>query len=755
MGEASSTSRTVTLPVGGMTCAACVAHVEGALQKTPHLARASVNLITRSARIDIDANVEDGGAVDAVVDAAVSAINAAGYFAERPAAAHDVWAEQAALDHDLVDEARHKFLRALVALATGAVVMGGSMQWHAVPPWLWSVVGAVVVVVTAGPIAARAFAALRARTTDMNTLVVVGIAASLLSSFVAPAGEHGHAAVYVDGALFIVGFVLLGQAMEARARRRTTSALSALAALKVDVAHLVVDGEGGGDGGGDDVRDVAFADVRRGDRLLVRPGERVPCDGAVNASDGGGSVDVHVDESLLTGESRPQTKHAGEAVVGGSTNVGGPFSLVVTRTGDDSTLARLLTLLRDAQAQKAPTQRVADRVAAVFVPAIFVLAVVTFAVWFVVDGSAAAAVHAVAVLVIACPCAMGLAVPTAVMVATGRAAQQGVLIKGGEALERAATIDRVVFDKTGTLTEGAMRVDDVFVAAHVDADAIFARALALERSSEHPLARALLAHPPWQGLKKKKTRAVHVRAGAGIAGVVSDGGVDVDVAVGNARVVDDAVIAVDVRAAYDAAAARGATAVYVFAGNVAVAVVAVADVVRAEAKDVVAALGVPAVMLTGDHAATARAVGDAVGIVDVRAGLLPADKVRIVRELPGRTLMVGDGVNDAAALAAAHLGVAVGSGADVAVAAADVALLRPDLRGLLVLRDTAVAARRVMRQNLAWAFGYNVVMIPIAAGVFAFAGVELTPMFAAAAMGLSSVSVVANSLRLARAPRSS
>lgn len=746
MSEASAASRTVTLPVGGMTCAACVAHVEGALQKTPHLARASVNLITRSARIDIDANVEDGAGVDAVVDAAVSAINAAGYFAERPAAAHDVWAEQAALDRDLVDEARHKLVRALIALATGAVVMAGSMRWHAVPPWLWSAVGAVVVVVTAGPIATRAFAALRARTTDMNTLVVVGIAASLLSSFVAPAAEHGHAAVYVDGALFIVGFVLLGQAMEARARRRTTSALTALAALKVDVAHAC-----SGDDG--DVRDLPFADVRRGDRLLVRPGERVPCDGTV-VGDG-----AHIDESLLTGESRPQTKKAGDAVVGGSTNVGGPFSLVVTRTGDDSTLARLLTLLRDAQAQKAPTQRVADRVAAVFVPAIFVLALVTFAVWLVVDGSAAAAVHAVAVLVIACPCAMGLAVPTAVMVATGRAAQQGVLIKGGEALERAASIDRVVFDKTGTLTEGAMRVDDVVVAAHVgagvDVDAVFARALAVERSSEHPLARALLAHPAWQGVKKKKTRAVRVVDGAGIAGIVSDGGVDVDVAVGNARVVTDAVIAADLGNAHDAAAARGATAVYVFEGNVAVAVVAVADVVRPEAKGVVAALGLPVVMLTGDHDATARAVGAAVGVVDVRAGLLPADKVRIVRELPGRTLMVGDGVNDAAALAAAHLGVAVGSGADVAVAAADVALLRPDLRGLLVLRDTAIAARRVMRQNLAWAFGYNVVMIPIAAGVFAFAGVELTPMFAAAAMGLSSVSVVANSLRLARAPRAS
>jgi Cu+-exporting ATPase len=438
----------------------------------------------------------------------------------------------------------------------------------------------------------------------------------------------------------------------------------------------------------------------------------------------------------------PQKKQTGDVVVGGTTNTSSSLTIEVSRTGDDSTVSRLLQLLREAQAQKAPTQRLADRVAAIFVPVILALAAVTFAVWFFVGGVDAAIVHAVAVLVIACPCAMGLAVPTAVMVATGRAAQQGVLIKGGEVLERAADVDAVIFDKTGTLTVGRPGVSEFVV--REGRDDVIARALAVERASEHPLAKAITQHPAWSALPKKKAKDQNVVVGSGVSGVV-DGKV---VVVGNRRFgfsVDDALAAAEARLLDS-----GHSVVFFAEDGVACVVVGVRDAVRAEASDVVKRLGVPSRMLTGDQPATAKRVADDVGVGTVDASLLPADKVRIVNEQGGHALFVGDGVNDAAALAAAWVGVAMGSGAEVAVRAADVALLRGDLRGLLVLLDVARAARRVMRQNLIWAFGYNVVMVPIAAGVFAAAGLELSPMLASAAMALSSISVVTNSLRLQR-----
>jgi Cu+-exporting ATPase len=705
--------QTVTLPVGGMTCAACVGHVERALKKLPGVDDVAVNLVTRSARVTAD---------DAVAPAAlVDAVNDAGYFAELPSTSTSVLAEQQKLDAELRGEAKNKLLRSLVALAAASLVMVGTMQLTAVPAGGWLAATAVVVALTAGPIFSRAWAAARARTTDMNTLVVLGVVAALASSLFS---HH----VYADAALFIVGFVLLGQSIEARARRQTTSALTALAALRADVAHRVLD-----DGS---TVDLAGDDVRKGDVLIVRPGERVPADGVVVAGSG------HVDESLLTGESAPQKKQAGDAVVAGSTNAGQALTVEVQRTGDDATLSRLLRLLREAQSHKAPTQRLADRVAAVFVPAIVVAAAVTFAVWCFVDVDAAAA-HAVAVLVIACPCAMGLAVPTAVMVATGTAARRGVLIKGGAVLERAADVDVVVFDKTGTLTEGRPGVVDV----KGSADDVVARGLAVERASEHPLARALLAHEPWTSLPLRRSNDVVTVAGAGVRGVVEGH----DVAVGNRGLgfsVDAALAAAEA-----GMLAAGQTPVFFAEDGVARVVAGVADAVRAEAAAVVAGLGLPARMLTGDRSETAERVGAAVGIVDVDAGLLPADKLRIVEQLGRdgrRALVVGDGVNDAAALAAAHVGVAMGSGTEVAVQAADVALLRPDLRGLLVLVEVAHKARRLMRQNLAWAFGYNVVMVPVAAGALSFAGVELTPMWASAAMALSSISVVGNSLRLRR-----
>ncbi|MDP2340110.1 MAG: heavy metal translocating P-type ATPase [Deltaproteobacteria bacterium] len=714
-------STALTLPVGGMTCAACVGHVEEALRALPGVDDAAVNLMTRSAKVSFDpARVQPERLVDAV--------NAAGYFAELPSTSTSLIDQQRALDADVTNEARSRFVRAAIALVAGVVVMAVGMPlMHGSHerPWLhWVLIGVsvVVVAVTAGPIFSRAFRAARARTTDMNTLVVIGVLASIAASITG--------ALYVDAALFIVGFVLLGQGLEARARGRTTQALQGLAKLRADVAHRVFD-----DG---TIVDVPLADLRRGDLVLLRPGEPVVADATIEEGES------HVDESMLTGEPLPVKKAVGDVVVGGTTNGGQMLRARVLRTGDDSTLSRLLRLLRDAQASKAPTQRLADRVAAVFVPVILLLAAITFGIWWAVVDVDAAVQHAVAVLVIACPCAMGLAVPTAVMVATGRAAQLGILVKGGEVLERAADVDAVVFDKTGTLTRGRPEV-----VAFVGADDVLLQAAAVERASEHPLATAIVQEAQRRGLKLRKAKDVKAIPGHGVQATV-DG---VVVVVGNDRLVSeiDEALKVSEQRLFDA----GHTVVRVGVDGVARGLIAVDDPVRPEAKDVVRALQAfrragsqPTRMLTGDREESARRVAAAVGIVDVDARLLPQDKHLIVRGLGGRVMVVGDGINDAPALAEAWVGVAMGSGTEIAVDAADVALLRSDLRGLPLLLSLARQTRRVMRQNLAWAFGYNVVMIPVAAGVVP--GLEMSPVLASAAMALSSVSVVTNSLRLAR-----
>ena len=718
-------STELTLPVGGMTCASCVAHVEAALRSLPGVDVAAVNLITRSVRVSFDE-------VKVQPVALVDVVNAAGYFAELPSTVTSVIDQQCAQDLEMRVEARSSFARAAWALVSAALVMGFAMPWmhpsgsthgehsSAPPPWLqWGLIAVAVVVVagTAGPIFRRAVRAARVGTTDMNTLVVLGVLASI--------GGSMAGAVYVDAALFIVGFVLLGQGLEARARGSTTAALQALAGLRAHSAHSVRE-----DGS---VVDVPLNQVRRGDLVLLAPGEAVVADATVEEGES------HVDESMLTGEPVPVKKGVGDVVVGGTTNGAQPLRVRVLRTGDDSTLSRLLRLLRDAQASKAPTQRLADRVAAFFVPLILVLATLTLVVWWVVAGFDEAVSHAVAVLVIACPCAMGLAVPTAVMVATGRAAQQGILVKGGEVLERAIDVDAVVFDKTGTLTRGRLEV-----VAFAGSDDALALAAAVEGSSEHPLARAIVQEAERRGLQKSKAKNVQVIAGVGVQGMV-DG---LCVGVGNHRL--PATIDAGLQGSEQELLAAGHVVVRIVVDGVVGGVVGGDDPIRPEAADVVRALGLPARILTGDRIETARRVGAVVGISVIDAGLMPADKLHMVKALAQRAMVVGDGVNDAAALAAAHLGVAMGSGTEIAVNAADVVLLRADLRGLTFLLALARQTRRIMRQNLAWAFGYNVVMIPVAAGVFAGAGLELSPVLASAAMALSSVSVVTNSLRLAR-----
>ena len=652
--------------------------------------------------------------------------------------------------------------------------IGASLRAFA--PWLYAVPAGVIswvlLLLTLGVMAwagrhfyARAWAAFRHHAADMNTLVAVGTGAAFLYSAVATAApglftRAGLAPdVYFEAVVIIIALVLTGNAFEARAKRQTSQALRSLAALQPETARVVRPTP---DGGTAEV-ELAVEAVRAGDTVVVRPGERVPVDGEVLS---GASA---VDESMLTGESLPVEKAAGSRVIGGTINRTGAFRYRATTLGEGSTLAQIVRLMRDAQGSRAPIQALADRISAVFVPVVLSIAVVTFTAWFVAahaTGTPAGAAlvrafaAAVAVLIIACPCAMGLAVPTAVMVATGRGAELGVLIKGGEALQRAGDVTTVVLDKTGTVTEGRPAVTDVVLTPGApttarDEPALLSLVASLESSSEHPLADAVVRHARDRGYLVRVPEEFASHTGRGATGVVEGAAL----AVGNAALMAEwAVDPAPLRAHAERLAGEGKTPMYVAVDGALAGLVAVVDPIKPTSRAAVArlrAMGLDVVMLTGDNRRTAEAVARAAGIDRVVADVLPDGKVAEVARLQGEgrvVAMVGDGVNDAPALARADVGIAVGSGADVAVEAADVALMRGDLAG--VARAIALSRRtmRTTRQNLFWAFVYNVVGIPVAAGVlYPALGLLLSPVLASAAMAFSSVSVVSNSLRLRRA----
>ena len=769
----------VTIPVGGMTCAACQAHVQKALASQPGVRDASVNLMMASASVTFDPSV-------IAPPQLVQAIRDTGYEAELPALVTDVVAEQEA--RDLAQAAEYRALR-VKAVASGVAgvfamvasmpLMAGTahghhpstdpfmewvMEWLTTPlraaaPWLYALdpqslswLLLVLTLVTMGwagrQFYVRAWVGLRHLTADMNTLIAVGTGAAFVYSLIATLSpavftSRGVASdVYYEAVIVIIAFVLTGRAFEARAKRRTASALRALAVLQPKTARVVR---------GEVEEDMPISGVREGDVVVVRPGERLAVDGLV--MDGTSAVD----EAMLTGESMPVLKRAGDRVIGGTVNGPGAFRYRATTLGEASVLARMVRLMRDAQSTRAPIQALADRISAVFVPVVIGLAVVTFLAWWalaetapLVRGFAAA----VTVLIIACPCAMGLAVPTAVMVASGRAASLGMLIKGGETLQRAGEVDTVVLDKTGTITQGRPEVTDVVVAPGWpgDQDALVRLAGTVEALSEHPLAGAVVAFAKARGLAPARSQGFESITGQGVC-ATSDGRL---VHVGNARLlatlgISTQGVAVDVeRLTHDAR-----TVMFVAIDGTLAGVVAVADPVRPEARAAIAALGargLDVVLLTGDQRATADAVARQVGISTVVAGVTPEGKVAEVARLQaqGRVVaMVGDGINDAPALARADVGIAVGTGTDIALEAADIALMRGDLGGV----DTAIAlshaTMKTMKQNLFWAFAYNIVGIPVAAGVLypAF-GILLSPILASAAMAFSSVSVVTNSLRL-------
>ena len=735
---------TTRIPVTGMTCAACQARVQRTLQKQSGVSDATVNLMMANATISFD---------PAVVSAErlVEAIRGAGYGAEIPAVEQSAFEEQEARDVATAREFGELRTKAITSGLIGAAAMA-AMPWmhhYAWAPWALLVVTTGVMLTAGAHFYRRAWAGIRHGGTDMNTLIAVGTGAAWLYSVIATVApgfftSRGVPAdVYYEAVILIIAFILTGNAFEARAKRNTAVALRALVQLQPRTARVLRAGV---------ERDVDIAHVMPGEVVVVRPGERVPVDGTVLQ---GASA---IDESMLTGESLPVAKAVGDRVIGGTMNGTGAFQLSATTLGSDSVLARIVTLMRDAQGTRAPIQHLADRISAVFVPTVMGLAVLTFVAWYflaetapVVRGFAAA----VSVLIIACPCAMGLAVPTAVMVATGKGAELGVLIKGGEALQRAGDVTTMVLDKTGTVTEGKPTVTDLIVLAAGAEDRVLRLVASLERRSEHPLADAIVRHAAARSIELADVEAFTSVTGQGATGVV-DG---VALAVGNAALMADYAIDLAPLAA-DAArlADAGRTAMYVAADGALAGLIAVADPIKGTSREAIArlhAMGLEVVLLTGDHERTAQAIAREAGVDRVVAGVLPDGKVAEIRRLQGEgkvVAMVGDGINDAPALVQADVGMAIGTGTDIAVEAGDIVLMRGDLRtaaqAILLSRRTM----RTMKENLFWAFVYNVIGIPVAAGIlYPTFGLLLSPVLASAAMAFSSVSVVGNSLRLRRA----
>jgi P-type Cu+ transporter len=739
----------LTLPVVGMTCASCVNRIERHLARTDGVTAANVNLATERATVRFDpARIDRAGIV--------GTIQAAGYdvAADRSAAtAADAEAADRADEAERAADQDELLVGAIGASAVGLAMMV-IMFWPGGTPWpmvdvnRWLIAPATFVQFVWGRrFLVAAWRGARHLEANMNTLVALGtlaaygysLAITLMPELVMGAGI-GHE-TYFDSAAVIIGLVLFGRWLEARAKGRAAGAVKALLQLRPETARVLRDGG---------ERDVPIGEVVVGDLVRVRPGDRVPVDGRI--LEGTSSVD----ESMLTGEPLPVDKGRGDEVVGGSMNRAGTFVLRATRVGRDTTLAQIVTLVEQAQGSKAPIQRVADRVTGWFVPAVIGIALLTFAGWMTLGPEPRlplALASAIAVLIIACPCAMGLATPTAIMVGTGKGAEHGILIRDGGALEHAGRVTTVVLDKTGTISRGTPSVTAVEPIG-IDRVTLLRLAGAAERGSEHPLAEAIVREALAEGIELPPATTFESVAGRGVRATV-DGS---EIRIGTEPFLTEAGIDVEAaRADVSRVAEGGASPVLVAHDGELVGLVAISDTVKPTSREAIARLrsaGVDVWMLTGDRRATAEAVGREVGIDPERilAEVLPDEKAARIEWLQAGgavVAMVGDGINDAPALARADLGIAIGTGSDVALEASDVTLVGDDLGGVPAAVRLSRATMRTIRQNLAWAFGYNVLLIPVAAGLlFPVAGLLLNPALAAGAMALSSVSVVTNSLRL-------
>jgi len=747
--------RETTFSVTGMTCASCVGRVERALEKVPGVLEASVNLANERATVEYLAGEVEPRDLE-------MAIEGAGYGVVREE------------DYSVEDshERDYRKLKSdfLLAAALTALILLGSlphMLGLMLPfPTGWLNLGLLLL---ATPVQfwagwrfyRGAWGALKHRQANMNTLVAMGTSAAYLYSVVATLAPQlfaaGRADVYFDTSALIITLILLGRLLEARAKGRTNEAIKKLAGLQAKTARVLRGGE---------ELDVPLEDVRVGDLIVVRPGEKVPVDGRVVS---GRSA---VDESMITGESIPVTKCEGDEVIGATMNTSGSFRFAATKVGEDTALHQIMRMVEVAQGSKAPIQRLADRISAVFVPAVIGVAGATLLVWLVFGPEPAltfALLNTVAVLIIACPCAMGLATPTSIMVGTGKGAESGILIRGGDALEGAHKLDTVVLDKTGTLTRGEPQLTDVVVENGIREDELLRLVASAERTSEHPLGEAIVRGAKDRGLPLAEAGAFEAVSGSGIRARVEGR----EVLVGSRRFLSEASVSENgLLPEAEELAREGKTPIFVAVDGEPVGLVAVADVVRKESREAVKrlhALGLEVAMLTGDNRRTAEAIARKLGVDRVVAEVRPEDKSNEVKRLQAegkRVGMVGDGINDAPALAQADVGIAIGTGTDVAMEAADLTLITGDVRGVARAIELSKATVRNIKQNLFWAFAYNVALIPVAAGIlyplFSDGSVPdvlrpvlgeygfLNPVLAAAAMALSSVTVISNALRLRR-----
>ena len=779
----------VTLPVSGMTCAACQSFIQKTLAQQSGVQDATVNLMLNNATVTFDPHATSPAAL-------VETIRTTGYGAELPDQHQSILEEQEKNDAGQQREYEHLRLKSGVSLVAGVVAMLLSMPLMSITsavgvahmkdplmswamrvidpplrqtlPWMyllsadairWSLFAlATLIVAWAGRhFYVKAWSAMLHRTADMNTLVALGTGAAYLYSVVSTIAPgfflaHGIAPdVYFEAAILIIALVLLGNTLESCAKGQTSLALRKLVQLQPKTARVLRN---------EVEQDLPIEDIQHNDLILVRPGERIPTDGEVV------SGKSSVDESMLTGESLPVEKTASDRVMGGTINQRGALEYRATSLGATSTLAQIVRLLREAQSSRAPIQRIADRISAIFVPSVLVIAIVTFLAWHYFAPAAGimqAFAAAVTVLVIACPCAMGLAVPTAVMVATGRGASLGLLIKGGEALQQLEKIDTIVLDKTGTITTGRPQVTDVVLASQPDSNALQTEerkehmlriAAALERASEHPLAEAVVSYARQSNLNLPNAEAFESHSGLGVVGIVEGDAT----LIGNPALLKNYSVSTEPLEAEAARLAEeGKTPLWIAINGELIGILAVADTVKPTSIAAIRQMHrehLRVVMLTGDNERTARAIARETGIDEVIAGVLPSGKVDAIKRLQAEhriVAMVGDGVNDAPALAQADVGITMATGSDIAMDAGDVTLMRSDLNGVAAAIALSRGTMRVMRQNLFWAFIYNVIGIPLAAGVlYPVFGLLLSPILASAAMAFSSVSVVTNSLRLHR-----
>ncbi|WP_199622574.1 heavy metal translocating P-type ATPase [Paenibacillus alkalitolerans] len=720
----------VTLSVSGMTCAACATRIEKELKKVEGVIRAHVNLANEKATIDYIAG-------NATVQQLIAAVKKAGYEA-KPAQEMDADTERQSREQEYKEQKKKFMLGALLSIPFFLqMVSDFAMEYEFLPgfafhlnPWVQFLLATVVQFYVGGHFYTEAYKALRGGSANMAVLVAMGTSAAYFYSL-ALTITGATMGLYYEAAAIIITLIVLGKLLEARAKGQTSEAIKKLMGLQAKTARVIRDGK---------ESDIPIEDVVVGDVIFVRAGEKIPVDGEL--IEGSSSVD----ESMLTGESMPVTKNVGDTVIGATVNKHGSFKFKATKVGKDTALAQIIKLVEEAQVSKAPIQRLADKISGIFVPVVIVIAIVTFVASYFILGMTPALISAVAVLVIACPCALGLATPTAVMVGTGKGAENGVLIKGAEHLESAHRLTTVVLDKTGTITKGQPEVTDIVTFGDYSENELLQLAATAERGSEHPLGEAIVNGAKEKGLDVGEVSRFNAIPGYGIEADI--GGKTIRI--GNKKLMQKYGVDINDQAlnTMEELEGQGKTAMLMAVDDQLSGIVAVADTVKETSAGAIALLkemGIEVIMITGDNRRTAEAIAKQVGVDRVLAEVLPEDKSAEVEKLKkdGKIVaMVGDGINDAPALVAAHIGIAIGTGTDVAIEAADITLMRGDLMGIVNMIRLSKATMRKIRQNLFWAFAYNAILIPVAA--FGW----LTPILAGAAMAFSSVSVVTNTLFL-------